>query len=305
MSLLPWLEPSFAHFMGIVHRQKIAHAQLVGGSIGYGADTLCMAMAQAVLCEKASNHGACGFCKSCQLFEAKTHPDFYALEADGNQIKVDQVRQLCQRLQSTAQQGGYRVALIRQCEKLNHAAANALLKTLEEPGVNSLLILQSDTPSRLMATITSRCQRTLVATPDKKVLRAWLEQQLGPCQDKLWCLPVVGGPIPLVEYCENGHYEQLLKYRNNWVNSLTTGQLQLGFTQLKDEHLVDALKVLYFVLRQQLLQPKLDNPFVRQAVVALADQVMHQVHQLNRMPNVNNLAICQRFVLEYQQVTKL
>ncbi|MBO6226629.1 MAG: DNA polymerase III subunit, partial [Shewanella sp.] len=150
---LPWLEGPRQAFLAQLTRQKMPHAQLVGIDSAYGGELLSVFMARAAMCLQPTPAGACGFCKSCQLFDAGNHPDFYHIAADGNQIKVDQIRELCTRLTATAQQSGMRVAIIHHSERLNSAAANALLKTLEEPGKDTLLILQSDTPARLMATV--------------------------------------------------------------------------------------------------------------------------------------------------------
>ena len=115
-----------------------------------------------VLCQKpsANNSKACGQCKACLLFASEAgHPDLIWLKPEGklNLIKIDQVRDIIEFLSKSAQQGGYRVVVFEQAEGLNIAAQNALLKSLEEPGANSLLLLTSLRPDLLLPTIKSRC----------------------------------------------------------------------------------------------------------------------------------------------------
>lgn len=298
---LSWLIPACGAFVSQLGTGKAHHAQLIGINEGYGGHLLAQFMAAAALCQSPLDTEACGQCKACLLHSAGNHPDFYALKADGNQIKVDQVRDLCRQLTSTAQQGGRRVAVIYHCERLNSAAANALLKTLEEPGKDTLLILQSDTPSRLMATISSRCQRVSVKFPTREDVRLWLQHVLQIADDITWCLPVVGGPLHLAESLQNGHYQQLLGYRKDWAQSLSCGHLCASLINIGEEQIADALKVLYLLIRQQLVQGRYQEPLIVANVAEFAGKVMQQCHRLSLMPNVNYLALCQSLILEYTQ----
>ena len=159
LSQLPWLHTPFERFAQLCNQNHHSHAQLLPVDEALGGYQLANEMAQMALCLNKTPEGACQQCKSCLLYQAGNHPDVHWVRKDGAQIKVDQIRELCQSLLHTAQQGGARVAVIENSERMNTAAANALLKTLEEPGDNTLLILQTDTPASLLPTITSRCQK--------------------------------------------------------------------------------------------------------------------------------------------------
>ncbi|WP_299494354.1 DNA polymerase III subunit delta' [uncultured Shewanella sp.] len=301
---IPWVDNVLSQFSEQLTHQLNGHAYLIGLDKGYGGDVLTLSMAKALLCQKATPRGGCGFCKACLLFEANNHPDFYGIKADGHQIKVDQVRALCQKLTATSQQGGRRVAVLFNSERLNLAAANALLKTLEEPGKETVLLLQSDTPSRLMATISSRCQRINVTLPSSSEITTWLATGLAVKQDVTWCLPVVGGPIALAECIKTGQYTELLAFRKAWAQSLSSGRLSNDLRALNEERAIDAMNILYLVLKQKLLKQADLDPIIRMKIADLSAEIMLQYHQLNIMPNINTTALFSRFIADYQQIVK-
>jgi len=301
---LPWLTPVISDFSEQLKSQHIGHAYLVGVHSGYGGEILSLALAKAALCQTVTSVGACGFCKACQLVEANNHPDFYHILADGNQIKVDQVRELCRKLTATSQQGGRRVAVISNCEKLNQASANALLKTLEEPGRETLLLLQSDTPSRLMATISSRCQRIHFQAPTREEIKTWLSLGADVKSDVTWCLPVMGGPLELAKALEGERYAALLQLRKDWSQSLSSGHLCASLITINEKQVSDALKVLYLLLRQKLVKQTELDALLRVRITEFSAKVMATYHRLLLMPNVNYLALFQSFILEYNELSK-
>src|SRR5690606_26968585 len=138
---------------------KLPHALMLAGPKGIGKRHLAEALAHLLLCLAPVEGTPCGKCRSCQLNHAQPHPDFLMLapEEGSKAIKVDQVRGLIESLGKTAQQGGYKVLVLEPAEAMNINSANALLKSLEEPANNTLLILVSHTPSAVLPTIRSRC----------------------------------------------------------------------------------------------------------------------------------------------------
>lgn len=303
MNFIPWHKSVIEQFSLQLSAGLHGHAYLVGMHQGYGGFELSLTLAQVALCKQPTAGGPCGHCKACQLFLAGNHPDFYKVEADGNQIKVDQIRELCQRLTSTAQQGGKRVAVIKNCERLNVAAANALLKTLEEPGKETLLLLQTDTPSRLMATISSRCQRLHFNLPVASEVQQWILEHVELKSDVTWCLPVMGGPIELLVALQSERYSLLIQLRKDWIQSLSSGHLCANLTNIDQKQVSDALKVLYLVLRQKLIKQKSADALINVKITTFAAKVMATYHELNMMPNINFMAIFQSFILEYQSLT--
>lgn len=176
----PWFKPQWDRVVQLHKQQKLPHALVLNGSAGIGKLHLASHIAQLVLCAHRQDDNACGTCRSCTLFSSSGHPDLYHLspEDEGGQIKVDQVRELTKFMQGTAQQGGYRVVILNPAESMNLAASNALLKTLEEPGKDSLLLLVSHQLGQVMPTIKSRCQRLDCAIPEASIAQQWLMEQL-------------------------------------------------------------------------------------------------------------------------------
>lgn len=321
---LPWLSNAHQRFVDLYYRGKSSHAHLLNVDNALGGIVLANACAHTLLCQQLTPVGACGQCKSCLLLQSGTHPDLHVVEPDGNQIKVDQIRQLCLSLTQTAQQGGARVAVITNAERLNMAAANALLKTLEEPGEGVVLILQTNRKSQLLPTITSRCQTLAFVAPQKADIQQWLADQnllptanaQGKIHDVTWCINVVGGPLALATSLRNKHYQQLLAYRKDWAQSLKTGHLCNSLLGLSEQQIVDALNVLYLYLRQYVLKSSSQvalatqadtsqrlNPLVQAKVLELAANIMQMCHKLQTMPSVNTQALCQQYVLAFKKVT--
>jgi len=173
----PWHVSPWRQLLSQRRQQRLPHALLLTGPAGLGKLIFARRFAQYLLCQAPAEF-ACGQCGACRLILANNHPDLISIapEETGKNIKVDQIRELTATLNQTAQRAGYQVAIIAPAEALNKAAANALLKTLEEPAGQVLLLLVSHQPGTLPATIISRCQRIpLTATITAS---AWLRTQL-------------------------------------------------------------------------------------------------------------------------------
>ena len=136
--------------------QRVAHAYLFEGPEGIGKRLMALALARTLLCQDGTG---CGDCPACRKVDHNNHPDIHFLEADGNSIKIDQVRALQQELALRPLEGKHKICLIDGAEHFYPAAANALLKTLEEPQPNTHIILLTSRPESLLITIRSRCQR--------------------------------------------------------------------------------------------------------------------------------------------------
>lgn len=176
----PWQQAEWQQFSQQTLSGKLPHAFMLAGPKGIGKRHLAEALAQRLLCDSPREGGACGSCRGCELNRAKTHPDLVWLEPEESSkaIKVDQVRELTEALGKTAQQGGYKVVILEPAEAMNTNAANALLKSLEEPAANTLLILISHSPSSVLPTIRSRCQIRALAMPRQEQVLRWLSPLL-------------------------------------------------------------------------------------------------------------------------------
>ena len=175
LDLYPWQAPLWQQ---LVSRKQHAHAYLLQGPAGIGKRVLADQLAAWLLCQQPQALSACGACKSCHLLAAGSHPDLYALQPEEKDkaIKVDQVRDLVGFVVQTAHLGGRKVVVIEPAEGMNPNAANALLKSLEEPAGNTVMLLISHQPSRLLPTIKSRCVQQNCPLPADSL--AWLQQSL-------------------------------------------------------------------------------------------------------------------------------
>lgn len=178
-SVLPWQGSNHDYLWSLRQRGQLPHALLLHGLPGTGIRQFAEAFAHAIMCS-AGAMTPCGECHSCQLNSAGNHPDLRLLlpEKEGAAIKVDQIRELVAFGQASAQQGGYRVVIICPAEAMNTNAANSLLKTLEEPGAKTLLLLVTYAAATLLPTVRSRCQQLAMAAPEAARSRLWLEQHL-------------------------------------------------------------------------------------------------------------------------------
>jgi DNA polymerase III subunit delta' len=173
---LPWLSDSQQRMRAALRAGRLPHSLLLLAPPGLGAECLAHWITALALCESAAPR-PCGVCASCQLLQSDSHPDAHVvrLEEEAQQIKVDQVRELIDSLTLKSYRGGYKVGLIESAEALNSNGANAFLKTLEEPGSDTVLILIARPNHRLPATIASRCLRMALRPPAKEQALAWLK----------------------------------------------------------------------------------------------------------------------------------
>lgn len=145
--------------LGARRMGRVASSYLFAGEQGIGKRFTALNFAKALNCLDPADLDGCDKCPSCVKIDSGTHPDFLLVEPDGDQIKVEQVRRLEEALSLTAYEGKVKVAVVDDAEAMNANAANAFLKTLEEPPPGSLIILVSSSPDRLPDTIRSRCSR--------------------------------------------------------------------------------------------------------------------------------------------------
>ncbi len=194
----PWQAAQWQRLQQARARGRIGHAWLLAGPAGLGKSAFAAALARSLLCERPAPDGEpCGECRSCHLFAAGTHPDLQRLvpEEEGKPIKVDAVREYCERSTLTAQLGGPKVAILEPADALNIAAANSLLKTLEEPTPQTTLLLVTAAPHRLPPTIRSRCQRLEFPLPDPAEAAAWLRGRITGADPALALRLAGGAPL--------------------------------------------------------------------------------------------------------------
>lgn len=176
----PWQHQQWQQLWQSIQSDRLPHALLLSGMAGVGKLDFARHIAQVLLCTQRSSDGdPCQTCHACRCVVTQAHPNLYQVtpETEGHAIKVDQIRALSEFIQQSSLQGEFRIALIYPAHNMNINAANALLKTLEEPSSGAIIILISDQAGALPATVRSRCQRILFATPERSAALQWLSGQ--------------------------------------------------------------------------------------------------------------------------------
>ena len=175
----PWQESLWQQFSS---RPTHAHAYLMHGPVGVGKRAFLERLAALLLCQQSGVREACGQCKGCLLRIAGSHPDLFELRPadDKKTVGVDDVRELIGFVNKTPQLGGRKVITVLEpaVEDMTLAASNALLKSLEEPAGNTVLLLLSHQPGRLLPTIKSRCVLQASPLPDATGSLAYLHTRL-------------------------------------------------------------------------------------------------------------------------------
>ena len=233
--IYPWQQTQWRQIDQLLQTDRLPHAILLQGNEGLAKADFARAIANGVLCQQpTADHQACGICQACQLLAASTHPDLYWLKPSASDnsksknpvvnIRINEIRTLCEKLNQTSQYGGYRVAVLDQADQLTISAANSLLKTLEEPGQNVLILLVSARPHRLPVTIRSRCQNLRFTEPDEKQSLDWLmnnrhdqhqqtpeqSSQFSPAQLRQALKYAHGSPLAAIRHLQEAEHHDLL-----------------------------------------------------------------------------------------------
>jgi len=256
------------------------------GPSGLGKATLARGYAQQLNCR---TQDSCGHCENCRLFVSKNHPDFLVIKPDGRQIKIAQIKELISRLSLKPMYASKRVVLVNQADKLGIEASNAFLKILEEPPLDTLLILTAEDETSLLETLVSRCQRIPFGRLDNAELAEILTRQaaLEPAVHELILAysegrirqdlidkagKLLGLESQVAEMMEAPGPEQWVD-RLDWLASLVKQDLDKFFL----EFLARWLRDLSFAKAQQ-------GPLVRRP---LAEK--HLLAGSNKLPLANNL----------------
>lgn len=206
--IYPWQTEQWQQFSQRKSLNRLPHALLLTGMQGMGKAHFADAITRSLLCQKIQNSNdnkapdaACA-CHACGMLNGRAHPNVLWIEPEkaGQAIKVDPIRDVADFINQTSLHNGYRIVIINPANQMNVNAANALLKTLEEPSVGALLILISHQDAGLPATILSRCQRILFSKPNQAIAIEWLRQQLNQAEvdPELMLAITDGGPLSVL-----------------------------------------------------------------------------------------------------------
>ncbi len=234
---LPWLQAVEAEFAERLRSGRLAHALLLHGPADTGKVELARRFMAAALC-LADTYPACGACRSCQLLVGGAHPDGHVVTFEEHpkkpgtmrtELVVDQVRALTASLFLTNTISRRKAALVFPVEEANVSALNALLKTLEEPPGDTLLILVAHNRGRLPATIRSRCQSLAVRMPEHGEALRWTMSEAGLDEtDAAAALEAAAGsPLRAVRLAREGAVARFRALREG-LDQLRRGAVEPG-----------------------------------------------------------------------------
>lgn len=206
---------------------KIAHAYIFEGIEGCGKKKTALSLVKAIFCRDADG---CGKCPACRKVAALQHPDLHIVEPDGAFIKIDQIRDLQRELSFRPFEAGKKVCIMEAAERLNPAAANAFLKTLEEPPGNALLILLTTNSGAVLPTILSRCQRLSFSPLSSEMIEEYLRETGVPAETAKVSASLAGGSIKKALQISG---EDTLRKRDHILEricSLSTGNISPLFS---------------------------------------------------------------------------
>lgn len=208
----PWQNNEWEHFQKLIRRNHLPHAVMLTGLPGLGKEHFARVFSQSIYCQSPQADGyACGSCAACHQFHAETLTDFRCIspDDDSSSITVDQIRSTIGFLELSHEEGRKKIALVSPADWMNVNAANSLLKTLEEPSGDALILLIASQPDRLPVTIRSRCQVVHIEAPALDVAAAWLRGR--GVEDPALALAIVGGaPLSAIQLIDDGGTESFL-----------------------------------------------------------------------------------------------
>jgi len=198
--------------------ERIPHAYLFTGIAGIGKTSTALALTMALNCRNPSDMEPCGACPPCRQIRGGNFPDFVSIKPAGQNIKIEQIRELNRRLSFAPVSATYRVCVIQQADSMTGEAANSFLKTLEEPPAGNILILNAVEPLNLLPTIVSRCQRVPFQPIPVDAMTQWLvrEKKMDPTRAMIAARGSDGSLGRAIRMCD----EQFLTKRDAWVSRL-------------------------------------------------------------------------------------
>ncbi len=255
--LYPWQQTLWRQFQQSWQQQRLPHALLLHGADGMGKQAFANNIAAALLCQQPKNQHACGQCTACHWLATGNHLDYLIYQADiGKALKIDDIRQLLGQALLTPRHGRYQIFCITPADAMNRAAANALLKILEEPPAQTLLLLLSAHHFRLLPTVRSRCQSFNFDRCEKEPQQHWLAQQTQQSVEQAAALLAAAkSPLQAVKYPNLlleqekiwADWQAVLQQRQDMVS------VALSWAKTDVEQVLDCLSAgLMLVIRQRM-----------------------------------------------------
>jgi DNA polymerase-3 subunit delta' len=311
---LDWHIPVWQLYAQMKQSQRIPHAILLTGIRGLGKSLLAAELIASILCtnNEQQTH-ACGDCHSCQLLKTGAHPDHIEIlvEESSSQIKIDQIRELKEKQNLTPTVSNYKTVLISPAEIMNISAANSLLKLLEEPQANTVIILLSHQSDRLPITITSRCQNLLVRAPESSRALAWLQQKYPHVDEQTLTkiLAMVGGAPLAAEAWLDLDSDVLDQVKQDFISVLRGQANPVAIAAVWQQHdLLMIFRYLRSYVAQQITQrlsgdESQKNPEKMRIWWQIDDCILHIMKLLSSQNNFNKTLLIEEFIVSIKQCT--
>ncbi len=280
---LPWQGETWSQLLRQLDAEQLPHAILLAGVRHSGKAQLALALARFLLCHQPESGQNCGKCHACELSRAGTHGDFLWLQPaePSRVIKIDQVRQMVEFANKTTSLGRRKVIVLSPADSLTTQAANALLKSLEEPADGTYIILVCNRLHALPLTVRSRCQMLKLLMPERDQALQWLDNLTGGRADSEQMLALAGGQVMLAAQRYQDADMELAGKVQDALNALAsgTGTVAQLATLLTDEPIEGLLSQLHghLQLRIQRMDARaLASPAGRRTFALLDDLIQLQ-----------------------------
>jgi len=313
IELYLWQQNIWQHIIARVKQQRLPHAVLLTGVSGLGKISLAGKIAESLLCLAVDNNfHACGRCHSCQLMQAGNHPDHLSVRAEesGKSIKIEQIRSLKEKQSLTPSIAAWKTVIIESADVMTNSAANSLLKLLEEPQSNTILILTTDTVHRLPVTIRSRCQQMHLTAPDHQSTLQWLDSQqvnVDAAQLEKLASLTLNAPLAIIKALESNewqHYQRIQQDFEHLVNQ-SINPVQLA-TQWQQYDLVKVMHQLLLNIKIRLKQHysgqnKLEH---LQRYWQIADCIINTIKLISSQKNYNKILLIEDFMVSVMRIVQ-
>ena len=284
MNDMPWLMPLLERFTKDLDQGRLPHATLVHGERGVGKRRLAERIAALLVCDQRVVGVAepCGQCRQCHLVVGESHPDIRVYQPEKSRmVRIDQVRALSQFAVASPQVARFKVAIVDRADQLNINAGNALLKTLEEPAADVVLLLLQETGRPVLPTIRSRCRIMPLATPAANEAAGWLSAQLSgrddlpDTGDQALALHLAGGaPRLALDLLDSGFLQQreaaLDAFREFMKGQISVADAARAFRELGHEATLNLMEGWSNDLARAMAGGDARDPGIREVVKYLA-----------------------------------
>lgn len=308
----PWHQIVWMRFQQQIEKSRLPHGILLTGVVGLGKNALAQAMVAGRLCNKPIDKAPCGQCHSCNLLAAGSHPDhqWIAPENDSDVIKVAQIRALKEKQSLTAHTGTWKTIVISPANTLNINAYNSLLKMLEEPQDNTLIILVTAQPEQLPITVRSRCQQWHVSAPLTEKALAWLAVESPDTVAEHSALLAIslGAPLTVLALASLNWLQEMESIKRDFHQLLLgQGDVSAMSTTWQEYDLKRVLKQLQYwinhLLKSGLKSPQdgAKNHFPPEFCWQISDCILQTIRLLSSPTNLNTRLLLEDFMVSIKQ----